>query len=61
MKGGTMKKKPSRLVMVPLSFAVLPYQKQRLAELGKKLERSHSDLAREALTYLFNAYSKMGY
>lgn len=52
---------PSRLVMVVLSVAVLPYQKRHLKELSIASKKPQSELAREALSLLFSEYQKLGY
>ncbi len=56
-----MEEKDKRPTMVVLSFAVLPYQKKHLAELAQKTQKPQSELAREALSFLFSQYQKMGY
>jgi len=56
-----MEDKKSGRAMVVLSFAVLPYQKKRLSELSEQTKKPMSELGREALSYLFTQYQKMGY
>lgn len=48
-------------VMVVINFAVLPYQKRHLVELSQKTKKNLSELGREALSFLFTEYHKMGY
>ena len=55
-----MEKEQTRPVMVVLAFAVLPYQKKHIKELAKSTGKNQSELAREALSLLFNQYKKIG-
>ena len=52
---------PRRYTMVVLSFAVLPYQKKHLKELALSTKKTQSELCREALSFLFTEYQKMGH
>jgi len=55
------KNRSKPLAMIILSFAVLPYQKERLRELSIATKKPQSELAREALSFLFSQYQKLGY
>lgn len=56
-----MEESQRRQAMVVLSFAVLVYQKKHLKELAEATGKTQSELVREALSFLFSQYAKMGY